>query len=229
MPEQIQSTRIPSYYSVSFWRRWAKLYDRVVRLSFVPFGGEKRFRQKFVAMAGLKDTDRVLDICCGTGSTTALIAPEVCQGQVIGVDLSPDMLAVAQKKNVAAWVSFQRASVDALPFSEGVFDHVFCSYGLHELPREIRAAALKEVRRVLKPGGKFLALDYGLPKNIIFKLPISAFVRLFENDTAYKMMKGSLAAEIIASGLDVIFQKRALGGMFQIISSVKTTEAGNLD
>jgi demethylmenaquinone methyltransferase/2-methoxy-6-polyprenyl-1,4-benzoquinol methylase len=190
-------------------------------LSFLPFGGEKRFRRKFVAMAGLKATDRVLDICCGTGSTTAIIAPEVDQGHVVGVDLSPDMLAIAQKKNVAPWVSFQRASVDALPFGDNSFDDVICSYGLHEIPFKIRAAALKEVFRVLKPGGKFLVLDYHLPRNIFARLPIAAFVRIFEHDTAYRMMRGNLAAEVIASGLSVQCKNEAMGGMFQIITSVK--------
>ncbi len=221
MVQTSRPIKTPSYYSVSFWRRWAGIYDRVVTLSFLPFGGEKHFRRKFVAMAGLKSTDRVLDICCGTGSTTAIIAPEVDQGHVIGVDLSPDMLVVAQKKVVAPWVSFQLASIDALPFSDNSFDHVICSYGLHEIPGDIRTAALKEVSRVLKPGGKFLTLDYDLPLNLITRLPIAAFVRIFEHDTAYQMMKGDLSAEVAAARLTVKRKNSPLGGMFQIIVSVK--------
>ena len=221
VPQKSTRIKTPEYYSVSFWRRWARIYDRVVTLSFLPFGGEKHFRRKFVAMAGLKTTDRVLDICCGTGSTTAIIALEVDQGHVTGLDLSPDMLAVARKKIVAPWVSFQLASVDALPFADGSFDHVICSYGLHEIPRDIRAAALKEAYRVLKPGGKFLTLDYDLPRNFIARLPIATFVRVFEHDTAYRMMKGSLSGEVAASGLRVLSKKGAMGGMFQIIAAVK--------
>jgi len=118
-------------------------------------------------------------------------------------------------------VSFKRASVDALPFPGNSFDHVICSYGLHEIPKEIRAAALKEVCRVLKPGGKFLTLDYNLPRNPFFRFPIATFVRVFEHDTAYKMMKGNLAAEVIASGLTVTRKHEVLGGMFQIINNVK--------
>jgi demethylmenaquinone methyltransferase/2-methoxy-6-polyprenyl-1,4-benzoquinol methylase len=213
--------KTPSYYSVDYWRRWARVYDRIVTLSFIPFGGEKRFRHNFVAAADLKDTDRVLDICCGTGSTTAIIATEVDAGRVVGVDLSPDMLAIARKKIVAQWVTFIRASVDALPFGDGSFDTVFCSYGLHEIPQDIRAATLKEVFRVLKPGGKFFALDYHLPRHLVLRLPISAFVRVFEHDTAYRMMKGNLAGEVADSGLMVSRKNEALGGMFQIITSIK--------
>ncbi|MEN8615332.1 methyltransferase domain-containing protein [Dehalogenimonas sp. THU2] len=221
MAETSPPVKTPTYYSVAFWRRWARLYDRVVTLSFLPFGGEKHFRRKFVAIAKLNPTDRVLDICCGTGSTTAIIAPEVDQGHVTGVDLSPDMLAVAKKKVVAPWVSFQRASVDALPFSDNSFDHVICSYGMHEIPKSIRAAALKEVYRVLKPGGKFLTLDYDMPRNFIFRFPISAFVRVFEHDIAYRMMKGNLSAEVEEAGMRLLCKNEALGGMFQIIDSVK--------
>lgn len=221
MAEKSPTVNTPEYYSVSFWRRWSKLYDRIVTLSFIPFGGEKRFRQKFVAMAGLKPTDRVLDICCGTGSTTAIIAAETDQGHVTGVDLSPDMLAVAKKKVNAPWVSFQRASVDRLPFNDHSFDHVICSYGLHEIPRELRAAALAEAQRVLKPGGKFLTLDYNLPRHFPARQAIGIFVRVFEHDIAYRMMRGDLAAEVEAAGLSLSDKQAPLGGMFQIIAGVK--------
>ena len=221
MAEISPEIKTPSYYSVAYWRRWARLYDRTVTLAFLPFGGEKRFRRKFVAMAGLKNTDSVLDICCGTGSTTAIIAEEVNQGHITGVDLSPDMLAIARKKVPAQWVGFTRASVDALPFADNSFDCAFCSYGLHEIPKEVRAGALKEIFRVLKPGGKFLALDYHLPRRFPARQAVSAFVRIFEHDTAYLMMKGNLSGEVADSGLRVLGKKEALGGMFQIIESVK--------
>ena len=221
MAEISPSVDTPAYYSVAFWRRWARLYDRVVTLSFLPFGGEKHFRRKFVALTELKADDRVLDICCGTGSTTAIIAPEVDQGHVTGVDLSPDMLAVARKKVVAPWVSFQNASVDALPFGDKSFDNVICSYGLHEIPEKIRLAAIKEAFRVLKSGGKFLILDYHLPRRFPARQAIGAFVRIFEHDIAYRMMKGDLTKEMTAAGFNVQFKKEALGGMFQIILSVK--------
>ncbi|AKG54226.1 2-heptaprenyl-1,4-naphthoquinone methyltransferase [Dehalogenimonas sp. WBC-2] len=221
MAETSPSINTPAYYSVAFWRRWARLYDRTVTLSFLPFGGEKKFRRNFVALAKLKTTDRVLDICCGTGSTTAIIAPETDQGHVTGVDLSPDMLAVARKKVTATWVSFQNASVDALPFSDKSFDHVICSYGLHEIPEKIRMTAIKEAFRVLKSGGKFLVLDYHLPRRFPARQAIGTFVRVFEHDIAYRMMRGNLAEEMTAAGFDVQSKREALGGMFQIIVSAK--------
>ncbi|XUW99734.1 MAG: methyltransferase domain-containing protein [Dehalogenimonas sp.] len=221
MAEISPDIKTPNYYSVDYWQKWARLYDRTTALAFLPFGGEKRFRRKFVAMARLKDTDQVLDICCGTGSTTAIIAEEVNQGKIIGVDLSPDMLAVARRKVPAQWVGFERASVDALPFGDNSFDAVLCTYGLHEIPKAIRAGALKEVFRVLRPGGKFLTLDYNLPRRFPARQAVSAFVRIFEHDVAYQMMKGSLAGEVEESGLRVLCKKEALGGMFQIIESIK--------
>ena len=221
MAQISQDIKTPNYYSVAYWRKWARLYDRTTSLAFLLFGGEKRFRRKFVAMAGLKDTDHVLDICCGTGSTTAIIAEEVQQGKIIGVDLSPDMIAVARKKVPAQWVGFERASVDALPFADNSFNAVLCTYGLHEIPKGVRAAALNEVFRVLKPGGKFMTMDYGLPSHFPARQAISTFVRIFEHDIAYQMMKGDLAGEVGESGLRVLSKKGALRGMFQIIESIK--------
>jgi demethylmenaquinone methyltransferase/2-methoxy-6-polyprenyl-1,4-benzoquinol methylase len=224
MAESSAPINTPAYYSVDYWRRWARIYDKMVFLTLLPFGGEKNFRQKFVDMAELKPDDRVLEICCGTGSTTAIIAPHVDQGHLTGVDLSPDMLAVAKKKVKAPWVSFTLASVDDLPFADNSFDSVICSYGLHEIPREIRSAVLDEVHRVLKPGRRFLTLDYNLPKRFPAKQAIGTFVRVFEHDTAYQMMKGQLWQEVTSAGLRVLCKDEPLGGMFQIISSVKDGE-----
>ena len=221
MVENYPVVDTPEYYSTSFWRRWSRLYDQVVTLSFIPFGGEKRFRRRFVGMAGLKPEDRVLDICCGTGSTTQLIAQSVGRGRVTGVDLSPDMLAVARKKVTDPNVSFERASVDKLPFEDTSFDHVICSYGLHEIPQGLRTAALAEAGRVLKPGGRFLTLDYHLPRYFPARQAIGAFVKIFEHDIAYRMMRADLAAEVSRSGLRLLGKTTPLGGMFQIISAVK--------
>jgi demethylmenaquinone methyltransferase/2-methoxy-6-polyprenyl-1,4-benzoquinol methylase len=131
------------------------------------------------------------------------------------------MLAVARKKTAGARVSFEMASVDRLPFDDESFDHVVCSYGLHEIPRELRLAALAEARRVLKPGGRFLTLDYHLPRYFPARQAIGAFVRIFEHDIAYRMMRGDLAAEVSEAGLRPLEKTNPLGGMFQIIAAVK--------
>src|SRR3990172_2919489 len=90
----------PAYYKSKLWRRLARFYDPLIKLVFLPCGGEKRFRKRCLDFAALSEGDRVLDLCCGTGTLTHLIAERIgASGQVIGLDLSPAMLERARQKS----------------------------------------------------------------------------------------------------------------------------------
>lgn len=104
---------------------------------------------------------RVLDIGCGTG--TLAIAAAARGTTVTGIDPSPEMLARARSKarKAGVAVAFDEAAAEALPFDEGRFDVVLSTVMLHHLPRKEREACLAEVRRVLRPGGRLLLVDFG--------------------------------------------------------------------
>lgn len=100
------------------------------------------------------DGSRVIDIACGTGVVSRLLAEKVGKsGSVVGVDLNPNMIEVA-KRSVPSTVELHEGDVTALPFPDGSFDMAFCQQGLQFFPEKV--AALKEVRRVLKPGGTLI-------------------------------------------------------------------------
>ena len=84
-------------------------------------------------------------------------------GEVCGIDASPEMIARAQKKAGRAGVeiSFTNAFAQSLPYSDAHFDVVVTTVMLHHLPKKARAELAREVRRVLKPGGRVLAIDFG--------------------------------------------------------------------
>jgi SAM-dependent methyltransferase len=104
----------------------------------------------------LRPGEALVDIACGPGSVTRLAATAVGRGgRVTGIDLSPAMLAIAQAKPAlrnAAAIDYQRAPADRLPVAQAAFDVAICQHGLQFFPD--RAAALAEVRRVLRPGGR---------------------------------------------------------------------------
>jgi len=214
----------PEYYQHGYWKTWSRVYDFVVKLAFIPFGGENRFRRKAVDLASVKEADQVLDLCCGTGTLTSLIAKKVgTGGHVTGVDLSEDMINRAKKKVIDLPVTFKQASADNLPFEEGTFDKAFISYGMHEMPDEIRLRAMKELYRVLKPGRSLFIVDYNLPGSPLPHLIIGLFLRTFEEKVAYQMARdGILPSQLKEAGFTVVYKKLPLGGMFQIICADKS-------
>jgi ubiquinone/menaquinone biosynthesis C-methylase UbiE len=140
----------------------AAIYDLLVWV--LTLGRERDFREKVVRLAGLTPGESVLDVGCGTG-TLAIAAKRLVgpKGAVFGIDASPEMIARARNKamRAGAEVAFKNAVAEALPFSDAQFDVVLASMMLHHLPSEARQQCVREMRRVLKPGGRLLAVEFG--------------------------------------------------------------------
>ncbi len=110
---------------------------------------------------GLRPGDRVLDLACGTGLNFPHLRELVGErGQVVGVDITPAMLEVARRLIAKrGWKNVEVHEADAanLPFPEASFDKAMVSYALLIIPDYVKA--IEEVRRVLVPGGRFVALE----------------------------------------------------------------------
>jgi len=139
----------------------AARYDLQVWL--LTLGREWVFREKLLRLAHLAPDDSVLDVGCGTGALAIAAKRHVGpKGTVCGIDASPEMLARANKKAKKAGVDvvFKHAYAQALPFPDAQFDAVLSTLMLHHLPRKAREQCVREMRRVLKPGGRVLAVDF---------------------------------------------------------------------
>ena len=139
-------------FSDAYSQNAAENYERY----FVPAIG-RPVAAKLVAAAVLREGERVLDVACGTGIVARLAAEDVGpRGAVTGVDLNPGMLAVAREAAPTdASMTWHQAPAEAMPLPDEAFDVVFCGMGLQFFPQ--REAALREMRRVLRPGGRLLA------------------------------------------------------------------------
>ena len=137
-----------------YWKAYggtaAEIYERhLVPAIFGPWA------EDLVALAGPKSGERVLDVACGTGIVTRLAAQRVGpSGAVVGLDLNPGMLAVARAlaRPPGTQIDWREASANAMPFPDAAFDLVLCQQGLQFFPD--RLASLREMRRVLVPGGR---------------------------------------------------------------------------
>ena len=142
----------------------ARYYDLLAWL--LTLGRERAFRERLVELARLLPGEAVLDFCCGTGTLAIAAKRRVgAAGTVHGVDASPEMIDRAMRKARKAGVdvAFRTGVVEALPFPDASFDAVLSTLMLHHLPRPVREQCVREVRRVLKPGGRVLAVDFATP------------------------------------------------------------------
>ncbi len=140
----------------------AARYDLLVWL--LTLGRERAFREKILSFANLRRGEAVLDVGCGTGSLAIAARRYVgSTGTVYGIDASLEMIARAEKKANKAGleVIFKNGAAQLLPFPDAQFDAVLSTLMLHHLPRRGREQCAREIRRVLKPGGRALVVDFG--------------------------------------------------------------------
>jgi demethylmenaquinone methyltransferase/2-methoxy-6-polyprenyl-1,4-benzoquinol methylase len=124
------------------------------------FGQDPRWR-RFLVSRLPRDGGRVLDVATGTG----LVAAELlARGfDVTGLDQSPDMLALARER-FGPRVELVESSAESLPFADASFDHLTVTYLLRYV--DDPAATLKELARVVRPGGVVASLEFGVPSGI---------------------------------------------------------------
>jgi ubiquinone/menaquinone biosynthesis C-methylase UbiE len=140
---------------------WAGRYDLFVWL--MTLGRERRFREKLLEPAQLQAGEDVLDVGCGTGSLAMAAKRRVgTTGSVHGIDASPEMIARARYKARKAGldVTFANGVAESLPFPDARFDVVLNTVMLHHLGSKARPIALAEMRRVLRPSGRLLTVDF---------------------------------------------------------------------
>lgn len=141
---------------------WAARYDLLIKL--VTLGREQAMRERMLDLGRVSSGEFVLDVGCGTGTLAIAAKRRVGDGGTVhGIDPSVEMIERARKKATRAHSGavFRVAHAESLPFETSHFDVVLSTVMLHHLPRAVRAQAIQEMRRVVKPGGRILIVDFG--------------------------------------------------------------------
>jgi demethylmenaquinone methyltransferase/2-methoxy-6-polyprenyl-1,4-benzoquinol methylase len=152
MPDAAQKA---AYVNAKF-NEIARAYDRFNDL--ITFGMHRYWKRFVARQTGLRAGERCLDLCCGTGDIARAIRKQHPDVEVVGVDFARDMLAIAAERNTGD-ITYIRGDALQLPFPAGHFAAVTVGYGLRNLS-DLRQG-LREIRRVLQPGGVLVSLDVG--------------------------------------------------------------------
>jgi demethylmenaquinone methyltransferase/2-methoxy-6-polyprenyl-1,4-benzoquinol methylase len=207
--------------------------------SVMTAGLHHRWRQRAADRTELGPGDAALDVCCGTGDLALELAARVApDGRVIGCDFSEPMLDLAREKAAAqdvAGVRFEWADALRLPYDDGRFDAVTVGFGVRNLAD--LDAGLREMRRVLRPGGRLVILEITQPTrpplstfySLWFDRVVPALGALAGDPEAYSYLPESvrsfpsprgLAEKMDAVGLERLHWTVLAGGIIAIHSGV---------
>ena len=145
-------------------------YDRLNHIMSLDV--DKSWRRKALKQIIGPEVRDILDLACGTGDFSVAIARKMPVGaHVTGVDLSEGMLAVMKEKVAAEGlqekISIRQGDGEELPFADGSFDRVTIAFGIRNF--ENREKGLREMLRVLRPGGRVVILELSVPQNAFFR------------------------------------------------------------
>jgi len=156
---------------------WASQYD--IFTSLMGLGVNRPNSRMVIELAKIKAGDKVLDVGCGTGNLTLTAKLYTgASGSVYGIDASPKMIEVAQKKakRIGSETIFEVGLIEQLAYPDATFDIVISRLVIHHLPDNLKRTAFTEILRVLKAGGHLLVADFNPPKNPILNHVTSALV-----------------------------------------------------
>lgn len=143
----------------------APLYDIIMP----PVIRESTIKPRLVEQMKVKKGHRILDLGCGTSTLTIMIKKTQPEAEVIGLDIDTKILAFARSKveREGLDITFELGAATELPYLDESLDRVVSSMVFHHLDREKKVRALKEIFRVLRPGGELHIADFGKPHNAL--------------------------------------------------------------
>ncbi len=199
------------FIPAAHWKCLTPYYHGFMKLVF-----GKRYRH-VADLIRLQPGDKVLDVGCGPGEILKLLALQYPNGEFTGLDVDPEILEIA-RKNLSSSVTLAQGSADALPFPAGAFQAITSSLMIHHLTPEQKQKMMREVYRVLAPGGRFYLFDFAPPTNWYGKLFTTIFRKAEQLDDAiagkYRIFLGEAGFKNIQS----LYQTH---GMFELLLAHK--------
>ena len=188
------------------WYTWfSYIYDYFMKVVSIPFYGS------------------ILDICSGTGTLTIMISERLARkGNVIGIELFPKQLNLAQRKPIPENLTFIAGDAQYIPFSDYSFDKSVICGALHEMPQNVRHNVLSEAYRLIKPGGTIVIVEQNKP-NKKWKAWLFDFLERFNPEyTTYRnLLECGLTNEVKRVGFRILKTETLSWEFFQIVLAEK--------
>jgi demethylmenaquinone methyltransferase/2-methoxy-6-polyprenyl-1,4-benzoquinol methylase len=137
--------------------------------SLLSFGLHRRWKRYAASLAAPRSAGSILDVCCGTGDLALLLKRYIGEsGRAVGVDFAPPMVEIARERSSGRGrIWFVQGDAESLPLPDAGFDAITIGFGVRNLSRV--EVALRELHRVLRPGGRAVILEFGRPRNALFR------------------------------------------------------------
>ena len=205
-------------------RAWlTSLYDPAIALTM----RERELRSKLeqqVLAGPAEPAPVIVDVGSGTGTFAIRLARSRPDARVIGVEPDDAVRARARRKRGSERVDWRAGMADGLPIEDASADRVVCSLVLHHLAPAVRRAALREVHRVLRPGGRFHVADWGRPSDAVTRAGAWAIQRVDGVETTADLIAGRLPHLLADAGFDAVTRHdrlRTLWGAVELTSAVR--------
>ncbi len=200
----------PKRYIPALSFRWlTPLYDPLLKWGM----REDAFKRRLIERAGIRPSQQVLDLGCGTGTLTLMLKQAVPGAHVTGLDGDPQVLSIARSKSeqVHADIKWDNGLAYNLPYPDHSFDVVVSSLVIHHLTSEDKFRAFQEVHRVLRPSGWFHIVDFGRPFSPITRLQVTVMKNL---EQAADNFAGRITTMLQEAGFESVSETEKFNTIF---------------
>ena len=198
-------------YNEKVFAAVAPRYDRITRI--LSFGRDRAWKKKLIQSLPPRGALRALDLACGTGDIARALARIYPSGEIVAVDLTPEMIRLARQQSGSSTIRFEQGDMSRIACPDESFDVVTGGYALRNAP-DLKAL-LHEIMRVLKPGGTAAFLDFSKSEHKILRAGQLFLLRFWGGIWGYIFHRNPEVYGYIAASLEAFPDRQGLMKMIE--------------